>query len=76
MPARPTKNKTQFATQVDTATLAAYRAFCEQRGEKFTDAIERAMRRDMAYPPPAPEVPPLPDVPPQAKPRGRPRKSS
>lgn len=76
MPARPTKNKSQFATQVDTATLDAFRAYCDARGEKFAHVVERAFRREMAYPPPPPEVPPLPDVPPQARPRGRPRKSS
>lgn len=73
MPARPTKNKSQFATQVDTELLARFRAYVARRGETITFAIERAIAREMTYPPPPPTPPPmtpLPDAAPAKKPKG------
>lgn len=67
MPARPTKGKAQMGTQVDTEILAAFKAYAAGRGETLTHALERAMRREMAYPPappaPPPPLEPLPDSP-------------
>jgi hypothetical protein len=58
-----TKGKVQFATQVDADLMAAFRAYAAGRGETLTLATERALRREMAYPPPPPVVPPLTPLP-------------
>lgn len=63
MPTKPTKNKSQIATQITTELLDAFRSYAQARGETLSAALERAMRREMTYPPPAEEVPPLPDSP-------------
>lgn len=74
-----TKGKSQIATQIDTELLTRFREYIAKRGETLTLAMERAIAREMAYPPPPPPPPPqlepLPDAAPPAKrPRGRPRK--
>ena len=66
MPVRPTKNKAQLATQLDAELLERFRAYVAHRGETLTFALERALAREMAYPPPPPAPPPplepLPDA--------------
>lgn len=62
MPARPTKNKSQFATQLDAGLLARFREYAAGRGETLTQATERAIAREMAYPPPPVAIAPLPDA--------------
>ena len=79
-----TKGKSQVATQIDADLLAEFRAYIKVRGETLTLALERAMRREMTYPPPPPAPPPplepLPDAapatPPAKRVRGRPKKGS
>jgi hypothetical protein len=63
MPSVPTKGKEQLATQVSADVLEAFRAYVRERNETMSAALERAMRREMAYPPPPADVPPLGDSP-------------
>lgn len=69
MPKQPTRGKTQVNLEITTELLDRYRAFAVGRSEKLAHAVERAMLRDMTYPPPEPEVAPLPDAPAKKKPR-------
>jgi hypothetical protein len=66
MPTKPTKGKAQFATQLRAELLDQFREYARGRGETLSAALERAMTREMAYPPPIPEpqIEPLPDAPP------------
>jgi hypothetical protein len=63
MPKQPTKGKTTFSAEVRTELIERFREYVRGRGERMTDAIERALGREMAYPPPLPEPPPLPPLP-------------
>jgi hypothetical protein len=62
MPRQPTKGKAQLATQIQTALLDEFKQYAMRRGETLSAALERAMKREMAYPPPAADLPPLPDA--------------
>jgi hypothetical protein len=62
MPKQLTKGKAQLATQVREDVLARFKKYAESRGEKLTVALERAMEREMAYPPPDHAPEPLGDV--------------
>lgn len=61
----PGKGKKGVYADVPVDVADAFRKYAESRGEKFWEALTRAMRREMAYPPPPP-VPqpeaPFPDV--------------
>jgi hypothetical protein len=63
MPKQLTKGKAQVATQITEDVLTAFKDYAEGRGETLSAALERAMRREMAYPPPPVEDPPLGDSP-------------
>lgn len=73
---RQAKGKVQFATQVRAEVAEMFRAYYEGRGESLSEAVERALLREMRTPPPMPpEPPPLApydaalDGPPPAKPK-------
>jgi hypothetical protein len=61
MPKQMTKGKAQLATQVRADVLEAFKEYVKRRGETLSAALERAMTRDMAYPPPETPPAPLPD---------------
>lgn len=69
-----TAGKTQIATQITTELLERFRRYAADRGETFSTAIERAMTREMAYPPPLPAAAPLPDAAPPAPKQGKGKK--
>ncbi len=86
MPSNRTKGKTTFTVELPTPVIEAFRRFAKSRGETLSFALEVALRRHMAYPPPPPAppaLPPLPDAdpnqpafpvgdtPPPARPRKR-----
>ena len=72
MPIQPTKGKSQLATQVRTELLDQFRRYATERGETLSAAIERAMTREMTYPPPPPAPPaPLPDAAADAPAKGK-----
>ena len=67
-----TRGKAQLSTQVRADLLDHFRKYALGRGETLSAALERAMTREMAYPPAAPPLTPLPDAgapAPVAKPR-------
>lgn len=61
MPKRPTKNKTMLAAELPAELVARFRDYARARGERIGAVLERAITREMAYPPPlATPEPPLP----------------
>lgn len=73
MPTNPTKGKKMLAVELPEQLVEEFRGYAGERGERVNVAVERALRREMAYPPPLPELEPLPDAAPPAKPKGRKR---
>lgn len=68
-----TKGKTMLGAELPDDLVGRFRAYVEARNERVSVALERAIRREMTYPPPPPAPPPLeplPDAAPPAK-RGR-----
>jgi hypothetical protein len=63
MPAKPTKGTAQLATQLDAETLQKFRTYADDRGETIRKALERAMTREMTYPPEPEPIDPFPDSP-------------
>jgi hypothetical protein len=62
--AKRTKGKKPLSTQIDETLHRQFRHYVESRGESITDALERAITREMMYPPPPPPpLPPFPDSP-------------
>lgn len=66
---RTTEGKKLLGVEITEEVLERYREFVKGRGERIGNAVERALIRDMTYPPPEPEVAPLPDA--KKKPRKR-----
>lgn len=68
-----TKGKVMIGPQVDAELWERFKAYIAERGETQTVALERALAREMAYPPPPPPAPPplepLPDAAPQSETR-------
>lgn len=62
MATQPTKGKKMFAAELPEDLADQFREYARSRGERITAALERAIRREMAYPPAIAGVPPLPDV--------------
>lgn len=58
----PGKGKKGLYADIPADLAAAFRRYAESRGEKLWVALARAMRREMASPPPPP-APPPPDPP-------------
>ena len=69
-----TKGKQMFAAELPPELVAAFKAYAQKRGERIAAALERALRREMAYPPPEPQLPPLPDGEPDRAPARKPAK--
>ena len=61
-----TKGKVMFSAELPAELVEQFREYVRSRGERVSAAAERALRREMAYPPPIPEpqIEPLPDAPP------------
>ncbi len=60
---RNTPGKKQLSTQVDAETLDRFKEYVKGRqGDSLSAGTERAMRREMANPPPVLELPPLPPL--------------
>lgn len=59
MPKKPTKGKAQFGTELPAELVEQFREYVRGRGERISQALERAIRREMTYPPPPPILPPL-----------------
>lgn len=76
MPRQPVKGTKQVLVELPEQLVADAKAFAAKRTQTFKDVVIEALRRHMAYPPPAPEPPvepppvPLPDAKP-AKPAGK-----
>lgn len=60
----PGKGKVGFFFECAPELAAAFRAYARGRGEKVAEAAARALRREMANPPPLPTPPPDPPLPP------------
>jgi hypothetical protein len=60
MPSKPRKKATIYA-EVDPKLKRDFEAFAQKRGRTLTAELEAAMRRHLAYPPPAQQPPPFPD---------------
>jgi hypothetical protein len=76
VPKKPTKGKAQVGVELPAELVAAARAYALKRGERFSAVMERALRREMAYPPPPVSPAPFPDADPPRKGRaGEPRGS-
>jgi hypothetical protein len=60
MTTKRTRGKVQLGTQITAELLDEFKQYAKGRGETFSAALERAMRREMAYPPPPVELAPLP----------------
>lgn len=66
MPKKPTKGTKQLGAELDSSLVDQFRAYAKARGEAVRYAMERAIRREIAYPPSPPAPPPvepLPDSP-------------
>lgn len=64
-----TKGTKQLNCEVTDNLFDLFRTFCDDRGETLRTALEQAMARHMASPPPPPvPPPPLPPLPPVAAP--------
>ena len=59
-----------FYVELQPALIAAFRDYADGRGETMRDAVARAMRREMANPPPPVVDPPFPPMP-ELKPKKR-----
>lgn len=59
---RATHGTGQLNLEIELTLLEALRKFVRARGETQRQAVELALRRHMANPPPIPELPPLPPV--------------
>ena len=59
---RATAGTGQLNLEIELSLLERLRAFVRDRGETLRQAVELALRRHMANPPPKPELPPLPPV--------------
>lgn len=69
-----TRGKTMLGAELPDDLVGQFRAYVAARGERIGAALERAIRREMAYPPPPPAPPPLaplPDAAPPARPKGK-----
>jgi hypothetical protein len=61
MPTRPSKDpRVQKIVELAPAFAEEVMRFAASRGETFRAVVTEALRRHMAYPPPAPEPAPLP----------------
>ena len=60
---RYTPNTRQLSLEIDAALRDALDGYKDSRGEKLRAVVERALRREMAYPPPPDKPAPLPDSP-------------
>ena len=67
---RYTPNTRQLSLEIDAELRAALDEYKDSRKEKLRAVVERALRREMAYPPPPEKPAPLPDSP-APKPRRR-----
>jgi len=65
---RYTPNTRQLSLEIDAALRDALDGYKDSRGEKLRAVVERALRREMAYPPPPDKPAPLPDSPAKRKP--------
>lgn len=78
MARKSTKGTTQLGAEVETGLAQQFREFARSRGETLRQALESALRRHMAYPPPPPVPPPPPTVVPfpsaEPAPKGRGKK--
>jgi hypothetical protein len=63
MPIRPSKWFKGVYVELTPDVIEQAKQFAKDRGEKFRDVVEQALRRHMAYPPPV-EQPPTPAPPP------------
>jgi hypothetical protein len=73
---RVTPGTGQLNLEIELALLEALREFVRNRGETQRQAVEMALRRHMANPPPIPELPPLPPVTVPGAPKRRSKKQA
>jgi len=59
---RVTPGTGQLNLEIEIGLLVKLREFVRSRNETQRQAVEAALRRHMANPPPIPELPPLPPV--------------
>lgn len=57
MASHVTKGKQAIGTQLGIELTDRFKKYAEGRGETFTVALERAMAREMTYPPPEKPAP-------------------
>lgn len=57
------KGAKQLSVELPADLVDAFKAWTKARGEKIGAAVELALRRHMAFPPPPPAPPPVPPYP-------------